>query len=63
MDSNNVNDTLVTVTKLLGGEAVEAYIKEKLEERNNRIIQGIIKKAENVCQGAIPLIGIGGSFH
>jgi hypothetical protein len=39
------------------------YIKKKLEERNNRIIQAIIKKAENVCPGSIALIGIAGSFH
>jgi len=42
---------------------VEAYIKKKLEERNDRIIEAIIKKAENVCPGAIALIGIAGSFH
>lgn len=42
---------------------MEAYIKKKLEERNDRIIKTIIKKAENVCPGAIALIGIAGSFH
>lgn len=42
---------------------MKAYIKKKLEERNNRIIEAIIKKAENVCPGAIALIGIAGSFH
>lgn len=42
---------------------MEAYIKKKLEERNDRIIKAIIKKAENVCPGAIALIGIAGSFH
>jgi predicted nucleotidyltransferase len=34
-----------------------------LEGRNDRIIEAIIKKAENVCPGAIALIGIAGSFH
>ena len=42
---------------------MEAYIKKKLEERNDRIIEAVIKKAENVCPGAIALIGIAGSFH
>jgi hypothetical protein len=42
---------------------MEAYIKKKLEERNDRIIEAIIKKAERVCPGAIALIGIAGSFH
>ena len=42
---------------------MEAYIKKKLEERNDRIIEAIIKKAESVCPGAIALIGIAGSFH
>lgn len=42
---------------------MESYIKKKLDERNDRIIKAIIKKAENVCQGAIALIGIAGSFH
>ena len=42
---------------------MEAYIKEKLKERNDRIIQAVIKKTENVCPGAIALIGIAGSFH
>lgn len=42
---------------------MEAYIKMKLEERNDRIIEAVIKKAENVCPGAIALIGIAGSFH
>jgi len=42
---------------------MEAYIKKKLEERNDRIIKAIIKKAEVVCPGAIALIGIAGSFH
>ncbi len=42
---------------------MEACIKKKLEERNNRVIDAIIKKAENVCPGAIALIGIAGSFH
>jgi hypothetical protein len=42
---------------------MEAYIKKKLEERNNRIIEAVIKKAEIVCPGAIALIGIAGSFH
>jgi len=42
---------------------MEAYIKKKLQERNDRIIEAIIKKAENVCPGSIALIGIAGSFH
>lgn len=42
---------------------MEVYIKKKLKERNDRIIKTIIKKAENVCPGAIALIGITGSFH
>jgi len=42
---------------------VEAYIKKKLEERNGRIIEAVIKKAEKVCPGAIALIGTLGSFH
>ncbi len=42
---------------------MEAYIKMKLQERNHRIIEAIIKKAENVCPGSIALIGIAGSFH
>lgn len=42
---------------------MEPYIKKKLEERNNRIIEVLIKKAEVVCPGAIALIGIAGSFH
>lgn len=42
---------------------MEPDIKKKLEERNNRIIEGIIKKAESVCPGAIALIGIAGSFY
>jgi hypothetical protein len=42
---------------------MEEYIIKKLEERNDRIIKAIIKKAEKVCPGAIALIGIAGSFH
>jgi hypothetical protein len=42
---------------------MEKYVKKKLEERNDRIIKAIIKKAEKVCPGAIALIGIAGSFH
>lgn len=42
---------------------MEANIKKKLDERNNRIIKAIIKRAENVCPDAIALIGIAGSFH
>ncbi|BCN28941.1 hypothetical protein [Anaeromicropila herbilytica] len=42
---------------------MKVCIKKKLEERNDRIIKAIIKKAENVCPGAIALIGIAGSFH
>lgn len=42
---------------------MKAHMKKKLEERNDRIIKTIIKKAENVCPDAIALIGITGSFH
>ena len=42
---------------------MEEYLKKKLEERNGRIIKAIVKKAEDVCPGAIALIGIAGSFH
>ncbi|WP_066498218.1 hypothetical protein [Abyssisolibacter fermentans] len=42
---------------------MKAHIKKKLEERNDRIIKAVIKKAENVCPGAIALIGIAGSFY
>ena len=42
---------------------MEACIKKKLEERNDRIIKSVVKKAEKVCPGAIALIGIAGSFH
>jgi integral membrane protein (TIGR00529 family) len=52
-----------TQKPVLWGKIMEAYIKEKLEERNNRIIEAVIKKAESVCPGAIALIGIAGSFH
>jgi hypothetical protein len=54
---------LKVIYKLLWGEDMEAYIKEKLEERNKKIIEAVIKKAENVCPGSIALIGITGSFH
>lgn len=33
-----------------------------LEERNQKIIDAVIKKAETVCLGALALIGIYGSF-
>jgi hypothetical protein len=42
---------------------MEAHIKNKLEERNSRIIKAIIQKIENICPGAVALIGIAGSFH
>lgn len=42
---------------------MDAYVKKRLEERNDRIIKAVIKKAESVCPGAIALIGIAGSFH
>jgi len=42
---------------------MEQYINKKLEERNERIIEAVIKKAKKVCPGAIALIGIVGSFH
>lgn len=38
------------------------YIKEKLEERNNRIINAIIEKSKKICPDSIALIGIYGSF-
>jgi hypothetical protein len=34
----------------------------ELSERNTRIIESIIKKADTVCPGSIALIGIAGSF-
>jgi hypothetical protein len=37
------------------GRSCGSTYKKKLEERNDRIIQAIIKKAENVCSGAIAL--------
>lgn len=37
--------------------------KKKLNERNDRIIEAVIKKAENACPGAVALIGVAGSFH
>ncbi|WP_195988366.1 nucleotidyltransferase domain-containing protein [Clostridium sp. D53t1_180928_C8] len=39
------------------------YIKEKLEERNERIINAIIKKANTICPKSIAFIGIYGSFY
>lgn len=36
--------------------------KMYLEERNRKIIDAVIKKAETVCPGALALIGIYGSF-
>jgi hypothetical protein len=49
--------------KTQGGAAMEEKVKKMLLERNSRIIQAIIKKAENICPGAIALIGVAGSFH
>lgn len=37
-------------------------VKKRLEFRNKKIIQAIIKKADSVCPGSIALIGIAGSF-
>lgn len=34
----------------------------KLEERNQKIIEALIKKAEKVCPGSLAMIGINGSF-
>jgi len=48
---------------LEGEEIMERCIKKNLEERNDRIIKAIIKKAEIACPGAIALIGIAGSFN
>ena len=42
---------------------MNAKIKRKLEERNKRIIQAIIKKMEIICPGSVALIGIYGSFY
>jgi cytochrome c oxidase assembly protein Cox11 len=33
-----------------------------LEERNQKIIDAVIEKANTVCSGAVALIGINGSF-
>lgn len=37
-------------------------IKNMLDNRNQRIIDAVIKKSENVCPGSVALIGICGSF-
>ena len=37
-------------------------MKKYLEERNQKIIDAVIKKADIVCPGALALIGINGSF-
>lgn len=42
---------------------MEAAVKQQLAERNARIINAVIKKAEKVCPGAVALIGIAGSFQ
>lgn len=42
--------------------SVKENTKLLLEERNHRIINAIIKKAENICPNSIALIGVGGSF-
>ncbi|GKX68504.1 hypothetical protein [Inconstantimicrobium mannanitabidum] len=42
---------------------MEVDVKRKLEERNSRIINAVIKKSESVCPGAIALIGVAGSFY
>lgn len=36
--------------------------KMNLEERNQKMIEAVIKKADRVCPGALALIGINGSF-
>lgn len=33
-----------------------------LEERNQKVIEAVIKKANTACPGALALIGINGSF-
>ena len=38
------------------------FDKCRLEERNNRIIDAVIAKAERVCPGSLAMIGIYGSF-
>lgn len=38
-------------------------IKKKLEKRNERIINAVIKKANSICPESIALIGIYGSFY
>ncbi|MBQ8591379.1 MAG: nucleotidyltransferase domain-containing protein [Lachnospiraceae bacterium] len=37
-------------------------MKKRLEERNKKIIDAIVKKAEKVCPGSLALIGVYGSF-
>jgi len=51
------------VSNLVEGIPIENEIKSKLEERNRRIIQAVIKKMESQCPGLVALIGVGGSFY
>ncbi len=38
------------------------FDKCRLEERNNKIIEAVISKAERVCPGSLAMVGIYGSF-
>ncbi len=38
------------------------FDKCRLEERNNKIIEAVISKAERVCPGSLALVGVYGSF-
>jgi predicted nucleotidyltransferase len=44
------------------GIGMDENLVQQLKERNNRIIQAIIKKADKACPGSVALIGIAGSF-
>lgn len=41
---------------------MDKRILQKLEERNQRIIEAVIRKAERECPGALAMIGVYGSF-
>ncbi|MCL2006473.1 MAG: nucleotidyltransferase domain-containing protein [Treponema sp.] len=41
---------------------MDTGIRQKLEERNTRIINAILAKMKRECPGSVDLIGIGGSF-
>ena len=42
---------------------MDGSIKKKLEKRNERIINAVIKKANSICPESIALIGVYGSFY